>query len=255
MPTSRSTTRPRAGAGGWGPCGSDSTSPTTAPTSTAGPQPSLRTVQGELETALATCCGCHAVARDVCRAHRHRRARPRPGGPPRRRADVLAASGGRPTAVDALVRRLNGVLPADVRVRRAARRRTASTPASPRCGGATPTGSPTDRSWSTRCARPCWPGRAARPRRDERAPRRCWVEHDFAAFCKQREGRPRSGPCSTSRWERRDDAGLAVATVRADAFCHSMVRALVGCLVAVGEGRRPPEWAGEVLRPGSATRR
>ena len=35
--------------------------------------------------------------------------------------------------------------------------------------------------------------------------------------------------------------------MRADAFCHSMVRALVGCLIAVGEGRRPPAWAGEVL--------
>ena len=28
----------------------------------------------------------------------------------------------------------------------------------------------------------------------------------------------------------------------ADAFCHSMVRSLVGALIAVGEGRRPPEW-------------
>ena len=37
--------------------------------------------------------------------------------------------------------------------------------------------------------------------------------------------------------------------MRADAFCHSMVRALVGCLLAVGEGRRPVAWAGEVLRP------
>ena len=42
--------------------------------------------------------------------------------------------------------------------------------------------------------------------------------------------------------------GVAVATVRADAFCHSMVRALVGCLLAIGEGRRPAAWAAEVLR-------
>jgi tRNA pseudouridine38-40 synthase len=41
-----------------------------------------------------------------------------------------------------------------------------------------------------------------------------------------------------------------VASVRADAFCHHMVRALVGCLVAVGEGRRPPSWAADVLRAG-----
>ena len=38
-----------------------------------------------------------------------------------------------------------------------------------------------------------------------------------------------------------------IGHVKADAFCHSMVRALVGCLVAVGEGRRPPEWAHQVL--------
>jgi tRNA pseudouridine38-40 synthase len=35
--------------------------------------------------------------------------------------------------------------------------------------------------------------------------------------------------------------------VRADAFCHSMVRALLGALVSVGEGRHEPAWAGEVL--------
>jgi tRNA pseudouridine38-40 synthase len=38
-----------------------------------------------------------------------------------------------------------------------------------------------------------------------------------------------------------------MASVRADAFCHNMVRSLVGCLLAVGDGRRPPEWAGQVL--------
>ena len=47
-------------------------------------------------------------------------------------------------------------------------------------------------------------------------------------------------------WER-DPRGVVVATVRADAFCHSMVRSLVGCLLAIGEGRRAPSWAGDVL--------
>jgi tRNA pseudouridine38-40 synthase len=37
------------------------------------------------------------------------------------------------------------------------------------------------------------------------------------------------------------------ATVVADAFCHSMVRALVGSLLAAGDGRRPVEWPGQVL--------
>jgi tRNA pseudouridine38-40 synthase len=45
----------------------------------------------------------------------------------------------------------------------------------------------------------------------------------------------------------RDENGLLTATVRADAFCHHMVRSLVGCLVAVGEGRRPIGWAGDLL--------
>jgi tRNA pseudouridine38-40 synthase len=35
--------------------------------------------------------------------------------------------------------------------------------------------------------------------------------------------------------------------VKADAFCHNMVRALVGCLLAVGEGRREPSWPRAVL--------
>ena len=38
------------------------------------------------------------------------------------------------------------------------------------------------------------------------------------------------------------DADLLQLTVQADAFCHSMVRALVGALIAVGEGRRPVSW-------------
>ena len=69
---------------------------------------------------------------------------------------------------------------------------------------------------------------------------------DFAAFCKQRSGATTVRTLLELSWSR-DEAGVAVGRVRADAFCHSMVRALVGCLVTVGEGRKPPEWAGEVL--------
>ena len=71
-------------------------------------------------------------------------------------------------------------------------------------------------------------------------------EHDFAAFCKQREGATTIRNLIDLRWER-DADGLLVAHVRADAFCHSMVRSLVGCLLAVGDGRRSAEWAAEVL--------
>jgi tRNA pseudouridine38-40 synthase len=47
-------------------------------------------------------------------------------------------------------------------------------------------------------------------------------------------------------WERAED-GIITATVVADAFCHSMVRALVGSLLSVGDGRRPVEWPGQIL--------
>jgi tRNA pseudouridine38-40 synthase len=71
-------------------------------------------------------------------------------------------------------------------------------------------------------------------------------EHDFAAFCRRREGATTVRALRVLEW-RRDADGLAVATVAADAFCHNMVRALVGALLAVGEGRRPPGWPAGVL--------
>ena len=71
-------------------------------------------------------------------------------------------------------------------------------------------------------------------------------EHDFAAFCRPRPGATTIRTLRVLDWQR-DGDGVAVATVVADAFCHNMVRALVGALLAVGEGRRPPGWPAEVL--------
>jgi tRNA pseudouridine38-40 synthase len=78
---------------------------------------------------------------------------------------------------------------------------------------------------------------------------------DFGAFCRRREGatsirtllelgarRVPEGP-----W-----TGVVELTVRADAFCHSMVRSLAGALVAVGSGRRDLTWLAEVT--GAAAR-
>lgn len=72
---------------------------------------------------------------------------------------------------------------------------------------------------------------------------------DFGAFCRRRHGatsirtllelhgeRVRQGPL----------AGVVEFTVRADAFCHSMVRSLVGALVEVGCGRRNGDWLAAV---------
>ena len=71
-------------------------------------------------------------------------------------------------------------------------------------------------------------------------------EHEFAAFCRRRPGATTVRTLRVLDW-RRDGDGLAVATVVADAFCHNMVRALVGALLAVGEGRRAPGWPAGVL--------
>ncbi|MGK3953969.1 tRNA pseudouridine(38-40) synthase TruA [Microbacterium sp. I2] len=64
--------------------------------------------------------------------------------------------------------------------------------------------------------------------------------HDFAAYCKPREEATTIRTLLEFDWHR-DDAGVLVANVKADAFCHSMVRALVGACVAVGEGRLDAE--------------
>jgi tRNA pseudouridine38-40 synthase len=71
-------------------------------------------------------------------------------------------------------------------------------------------------------------------------------EHDFAAFCRRREGATTVRALTRLDWAR-VQSGVAVATVTADAFCHNMVRALVGGLLSVGDGSRPAVWLAEVL--------
>jgi tRNA pseudouridine38-40 synthase len=76
----------------------------------------------------------------------------------------------------------------------------------------------------------------------------CLGEHDFAAYCRRREGASTVRTMIRLDCARRD--GVVVAEVVADAFCHNMVRALVGALLAVGDGRRPVSWPAEVLAAG-----
>jgi len=71
-------------------------------------------------------------------------------------------------------------------------------------------------------------------------------EHDFAAFCREREGTSSVRTLQRFDWGR-DDDGVVTAHVTADAFCHSMVRSLVGALLPVGDGRRGIEWPAELL--------
>ncbi|MCZ2806353.1 tRNA pseudouridine(38-40) synthase TruA [Modestobacter sp. VKM Ac-2983] len=70
-------------------------------------------------------------------------------------------------------------------------------------------------------------------------------QQDFAAFCRRREGATTIRTLLALDVQR--DGDLVQVHASADAFCHSMVRSLVGALGAVGEGRRPPEWPASLL--------
>jgi tRNA pseudouridine38-40 synthase len=203
-------------------------------------QPRLRTVQGELTTALATVLRVPSV--DVVCAGRT-------DAGVHARGQVVHADLEEPPELDSLVRRLNGILPADVRVRRAAE---APAGFDARFGALW-------RRYAYRIADTAgavdplarhhvlaWP----RPLEEDAmnaASALLVGRHDFASFCKQREGATTIRTLLELSWER-DGGGVLVGTVRADAFCHSMVRALVGCLIAIGERRRPVAWAADVLR-------
>ncbi|SDL24291.1 tRNA pseudouridine38-40 synthase [Nonomuraea maritima] len=157
-----------------------------------------------------------------------------------------------PLSVDerlaALVRRLGGVLPLDVRVRRvsvapegfdarfSALYRRYAYRVCDAAGGVDP----------LRRREIVWHNRPLDLDRMNVAAARLLGEHDFAAFCKKREGATTIRELQRLEWAREAD-GVLVATVVADAFCHSMVRALVGSLLAAGDGRRTAEWPGEVL--------
>ncbi|WP_372345017.1 tRNA pseudouridine(38-40) synthase TruA [Streptomyces sp. KL116D] len=81
------------------------------------------------------------------------------------------------------------------------------------------------------------------------AARQLLGEHDFAAYCKRREGATTIRTLQELSLVRGDD-GIITATVRADAFCHNMVRSLIGALLFVGDGHRGSDWPGKVLAAG-----
>lgn len=203
-------------------------------------QPGLRTVEGELAAALATVLRVPSVAL-TCAGRTD-------SGVHARGQVVHADVDARPEDVEPLVRRLNGVLDADVRVRRA----VAAPP------GFDARFSALWRRYVYRIADEpalvdplrrghvlAWP-RQLDPSAMNAAAVALVGEHDFASFCRQREGATTIRTLLDLHLAR-DDDGLLVAHVRADAFCHSMVRSLVGCLLAIGEGRRDEGWAAQVL--------
>lgn len=202
-------------------------------------QPGRRTVQGELESALGTILRLPGVPLTVAG-----------------RTDAGVHATGQvahcdvPSFPDGLLRRLAGVLPGDVRVRSVAaapaefdarfsalwRRyvyRIADGP-----GGGDPL-----RRWQVLA----WPRRLDVTVMDAAAQRLVGL-HDFAAFCKRREGATTVRALERLAVVRIGDEVACI--VVADAFCHSMVRSLVGALLAVGEGRRPVQWPAALLTLG-----
>jgi tRNA pseudouridine38-40 synthase len=71
-------------------------------------------------------------------------------------------------------------------------------------------------------------------------------KHDFAAFCAA-PGRTRDPVCMVRAVRVVECRGRIGVLVSADAFLHHMVRNVVGTLVEVGLGRRPPGWVATVL--------
>ena len=64
-------------------------------------------------------------------------------------------------------------------------------------------------------------------------------EHDFASFCRKPKGEPEKSLTRRvldARWEA--DGDVLRFWIEANAFCHQMVRSIVGTLVDVGLGRR-----------------
>ena len=73
-------------------------------------------------------------------------------------------------------------------------------------------------------------------------------EHDFAAFCRPREGATTIRELQQLSWTTSPgERDVVEARLSADAFCHSMVRSVVGALLAVGEGRRGVDWPAGLL--------
>ena len=157
---------------------------------------------------------------------------------------------------DRLVRRLRGVLPADVAVRDVEEAHPdfdARFAALRRHYVYRLTDAPWGPSPLRRTDVVGWP-RTLDVAAMDAAAGRLLGEHDFAAFCRRREG------ATTIRTllqlsVRRDPDDVICIDASADAFCHSMVRSLVGALLAVGEGRRPVEWPATLLSRDGAGQR
>jgi tRNA pseudouridine38-40 synthase len=204
-------------------------------------QTDQRTVQGELERALATVARRDDLPRVTVAG----------------RTDAGVHATGQVAHIDLpeeladdrlLLRRLNGRLPEDVRVRRVSR---APEGFDARFAGLARTyryrvaDGPAALDPLRRRDTLAWP-RPVDLTALQQASALLLGLRDFAAYCKRREGATTVRALLQLDWVR-DREGVLVATVRADAFCHSMVRSLVGALLAVGDGRQPVGWPASLL--------
>ncbi len=219
-------------------------------------QPGLRTVQGVLEDAVGKVLHLGGPAPLTVAGRTdagvHARGQVAHGDvpiPAWRRAGQRLPSG--ITVPAAVVRRLAGVLPDDVRVfhiapappgfdaRFSAASRRYAYRASDNPGGLDP----------LRRHDVLWHKRPLDLDAMNLAAAGLLGEHDFAAYCRRREGATTIRCLLDLHWQRAEGA-IAVASIEADAFCHNMVRTLVGALLQVGDGRRPIDWPARVLRAG-----
>jgi len=215
-------------------------------------QPGLRTVQGEVESALTMLLRAPEQVRLACAGRTdagvHARGQAAHADVPAGLWNDLASRG-----AEAPVRRLGGILARDVRVRAmgpaptgfdarwSALSRTYAYRVSDLAGGADPL------LRSHVLAHTGLRSGLLDLDAMNAAAAALLGEHDFAAYCRRREGASSVRTLLDLRWVREADTGLAVMWIRADAFCHSMVRSIVGALLPVGDGRRPVEWPAQIL--------
>ena len=203
-------------------------------------QPGLRTVQGTLEEALARVLSWAEAPSVTCAG--------RTDAGVHARGQVAHVDLADCPEVEALVRSVRGVLPDDLWLRGArlapegfdARFSALSRHYRYRICDDPQAWDPLLRREVVRCPRPL--DLAAM----NAAGQGLLGEHDFAALCKPREGATTVRRILSLEWTR-SPAGFAELEVSADAFCHSLVRSIVGVLVPVGDGREGLGWPAAVV--------
>jgi tRNA pseudouridine38-40 synthase len=199
-------------------------------------QPNVRTVQGELEQALTSVLGAEFETIGAGRTDRGVHAR----------HQIVTFEVDETPDLERLRRSVDGILGGEVAVWSAVQEepgfdarfspawRTYRYFIDPR-----PSADPLTRSWVWHL------GRTLDLEAMGRAATEFVGEHDFASFCRHRPGATTMREVLESGWYR--DEPRVAFEVKARAFCHQMVRSLVGLCVDVGLGRVPAESVAGVI--------